>query len=121
MREGMSDVGQRHSTIRKHVIEFLRQRQRRALFVTELSASLRKANAIGDNEMKRALSELEAEGVVLVRDQYCADPHLEGVDLRVVALVEPSTGEDPQSRSIRAIEDTWNEWLALYLATHRCS
>jgi hypothetical protein len=56
----------------------------------------------------------------MVRDHYCADPHLEGVDLRVVALVEPSAGEDAQWRSIRAIEDTWNEWLATYLAQHRC-
>ncbi len=117
----MSDVGQRDREIKNNVIEFLRRREGRALFVTELSVSLRKANGASANDIARALSELEADGAVVVRDHYCADPHLEGIDLRVVALAEPGEGEDAQSRSIRAIEDTWNEWLAMYLANHRCS
>jgi hypothetical protein len=121
MREGMSDVGIRDIDIRNNLIQCLRKRQGSALFVTELSASLRKVNVASDCHIERALSELEADGAVVVRDHYCADPHLEGVDLRVVALVEASAGEDPQSRSIGAIEATWNEWLAMYLATHRCS
>jgi hypothetical protein len=103
------------------LLAFLHKRRRRALFVTELSALLRKMNVASDSDIEQALSELEADGAVVVRDHYCADPHLEGVDLRVVAVVEPGAGEDAQLRSIRAVEDTWNEWLALYLANHRCS
>jgi hypothetical protein len=121
MSEAMSDGGQPDIDIRKDVLEYLRKRQRKALFVTELSAWLRKANVASHSGIERTLSELEADGAVVVRDHYCADPHLEGVDLRVVALVEPSAGKDAQSRSIRAIEDAWNDWLAMYLANHRCS
>ena len=31
----------------------------------------------------------------MIRDHFCADPHLAGVDLRVVALVESVDGDDP--------------------------
>ncbi len=116
----MTDVGQHDSDLRNIVIELLHQRKRQALFVNELSAALRKANAAGARDIERALAGLEADGAVVVRDHYCADPHLEGVDLRVVALVEPGAGEDALWRSIRASEDTWNDWLAMYLANHRC-
>jgi len=118
--EGMTDVGQHDSDLRNLVIELLHQRKRQALFVNELSAALRKANAASAHDIERAIAGLEADGAVVVRDHYCADPHLEGVDLRVVALVEPNTGEDALWRSIRASEDTWNDWLAMYLANHRC-
>lgn len=121
MNEGMSDVTQRDSAIRNTVSEFLRKQKRRALFVNELCAALRKAHVTSVNDVERALAELEADGGVVVRDHYCADPHLAGVDLRVVALVEPGAGDDALLRSIRANEDTWNDWLAMYLAHHRCS
>jgi hypothetical protein len=121
MRDGMFDIGQPDTGIRKDLIECIRKRQRKALFVTELAASLRKANVASDGEIELTLSELEADGAVVVRDHYCADPHLEGVDLRVVALVEPDAAETAQLRAIHALEDTWNDWLAMYLANHRCS
>ena len=35
-----------------------------------------------------ALAELEAEGAVVVRENFCADPHLAEVDLRVIALID---------------------------------
>jgi len=120
MSEGIADVGPCDSELRKNVLEFLRQRQQRALFVHALCAALRKAHGASASAIEGALAALEADGAVMVRDHYCADPHLEGVDLRVVALVEPGASEDAQWRSIRAIEDTWNEWLATYLAQHRC-
>ena len=116
----MSDVGQRDSDRRNNVLELLRKRKRQALFVHELCATLRQAHGASISDIERALAELEADGAVVVRDHYCADPHLEGVDLRVVALVEPSAGEDALLQSIRASEDTWNDWLAMYLANHRC-
>ena len=37
----------------------------------------------------------------MIRDNFCADPHLAGVDLRVVALVESVDGGDPQMSAIR--------------------
>lgn len=104
---------------RKAVTDFLHRRNNRARFMTELYASLRQSG-IAPEEGDRAISELESEGVVMIRDHFCADPHLAGVDLRVVALVESTAGEDPQLSAIRGIDEVWNKWLNEYLANHRC-
>lgn len=121
MNEGITDVAQRDSETRKHVLELLRKRERKALFVTELSAALRQAHIANASDIERALAALAEDWVVVIRDHYCADPHLEGADLRVVALVDPSPGEDAQLQAIRDIEAAWHEWLAEYMANHRCS
>jgi hypothetical protein len=127
MSEDRSDVGPRASEIRRHVLACLRKRERRALFVTELIAALRKAHGVNASDMEQALAALEADWTVVIRDLYYADPHLEGADLRVVALVEPRVGEGAQGgedatmQAIREIEATWHEWLAEYMANHRCS
>jgi len=104
---------------RKSVIDLLRSRNKKARFMTELYASLRRSN-IEPEATDRALADLEAEGGVMIRDQFCADPHLTGVDLRVIALVESIAGEDAQMRAIRSIDEIWNRWLNEYLANHRC-
>lgn len=91
---------------------------RRARFVPEL-ARLVHAEA---PELERVLGELEADGSVLIREQYCADPHMAGTDLRIAARVpEPSHGEDPLAATIAQIEAVWQRWLGDYLASHRCS
>lgn len=104
---------------RNAVIELLRSRNRKARFLTELYASLDKSK-INALEAGRALSQLERDGVVMVRDHFCADPHLAGVDLRILTLVEAGQGEDPQLAAIRRIDEAWNKWLNEYLANHRC-
>jgi len=104
---------------RKSVIDLLRSRNKKARFMTELYASLRRSN-IEPEATDRALADLEAEGGVMIRDHFCADPHLTGVDLRVIALVESIAGEDAQMRAIRSIDEIWNRWLNEYLANHRC-
>lgn len=107
------------SGARKAVLDVLRSRGQKARFVTELAAALARA-AIGKEQMEQALSDLQAESIVMIRDNFCADPHLAGVDLRVVALVESIDGADAQLRAIREIDSTWNKWLGEYLANHRC-
>ena len=104
---------------RTTVIELLRSRNKQARFMTELQASLARYG-IGTEEADRALAELESERVVMIRDNFCADPHLAGVNLRVVALVESVDGGDPQMSAIRRIDEAWNKWLSEYLAYHRC-
>jgi hypothetical protein len=104
---------------KKAVVDVLRNRSKKARFTTELAAALQRAR-VGKEEMEQALAELQAEGVVMIRDNFCADPHLTGVDLRVVALVESSEGEDAQLSAIREIDNAWDKWLAEYLANHRC-
>jgi hypothetical protein len=107
------------SGVRKAVIDVLRHRVKKARFMTELAVVLGRAN-IGREQMEQALAELEAEGVVMIRDNFCADPHLAGVDLRVVALVESVDGADAQLSAIREIDSAWDKWLGEYLANHRC-
>ena len=121
MSEGKADVNQRDSEISKAVLACLRQRERRALFVTELSTALRKAHGVSASDVEQALAALESDWSVVIRDHYCADPHVVGTDLRIVALVEPGAGDDSQVQAIREVEATWHEWLAEYMANHRCS
>jgi hypothetical protein len=87
--------------------------------MTEVAASLRRFN-VGKDEMEQALSELQAEGVVIVRDNFCADPHLANVDLRVAALVDESEGANAHAAGLHEIDLAWNKWLGEYLANHRC-
>jgi hypothetical protein len=121
MSEGRVEVDQHDSEIRQTVLACLRQQERKALFVTELATALRKAHGISASDVERVLAALEADWSVVIRDHYCADPHVVGTDLRIVALVEPGAGDDGQMQAIREVEATWHEWLAEYMANHRCS
>ena len=112
-------IGTPRSDIKKVVMDVLRSRSKKARFMTEIYASLRRAQ-IATEQADRALGDLEAEGRVMIRDHFCADPHLAGVDLRVVALVESVEGADPQLSAIHEIDRAWDKWLADYLANHRC-
>jgi len=107
------------ASVKKAVIEVLRQRPKKARFLTEVTALLRRFN-IDKDELERTLSELQAEGVVIVRDNFCADPHLANVDLRVAALVDESNGTDAQVAALKEIDLAWNKWLGDYLTNHRC-
>jgi hypothetical protein len=95
------------------------ERERKARFVTELSAVLARS-ALGAGSLEGVLQRLTAEGAIVVRDHFCADPHLAGVDLRIAALV-PDRGADAQMGAIRAIDAAWDKWLAEYLSNHRCT
>jgi hypothetical protein len=104
----------------KHaIIELLRSRGKKARFTTELAVVLQRAR-VGKEEMEQALADLQAEGVVMIRDNFCADPHLAGVDLRIVALVEGVEATDAHVSATHEIDRAWNKWLGEYLANHRC-
>jgi len=104
---------------KKAVIEVLGSRGKKARFATEVLAGLRRYK-VGKTEMDQVLGDLEAEGVVVLRDHFCADPHLAEVDLRVVALLEPALGDQAQVAALHEIDLAWNKWLGEYLANHRC-
>jgi hypothetical protein len=106
--------------VRAAILRTLESRQRNARFVTELSAALPRS-APRQELVERILAELAAEGVIMVRDHFCADPHLAGVDLRIAALLPDNSGADAEMSAIRAIDATWDKWLAEYLANHRCT
>ena len=61
------------------VVEVLNVGGKKARFATEVLAGLRRHNVAKD-EMDRALAEMEAEGTLVVRENFCADPHLAEVD-----------------------------------------
>jgi hypothetical protein len=107
------------ANIRNTIVQLLRSGPKKARFVTELSASLRRSK-VKFTDLEEVLSVLEAEGRVIIRDHFCADPHVAGVDLRIVALVEDSEGADPELTAIHRVDETWNKWLSAYLANHRC-
>jgi hypothetical protein len=114
-----SDTGAAESVQR--VIEVLARRPIRARFVVEIGESLRQSGSAG-LELDQALAELESRGDVIVMSHDCADPHLEGADLRIAAIVGPTqVGGDAQATAIDAIEAAWQRWLGDYLANHRCT
>jgi hypothetical protein len=101
------------------VIDVLVSRGNKALFATELLAGLRRFN-LSRAQMDQALAELVDDGSVLVRDNFCADPHLAEVDLRVVALLDGTLGAQAHAAALHEIDLSWNKWLGEYLANHRC-
>ena len=90
--------------------------RRQVRFVAELSDAVVSDKRASREEFEAELARLEASGSVLVRQQYCADPHLATTDLRLVALVT-----DKPEAAIEAIDAAWQEWLKGYLANHRCT
>jgi hypothetical protein len=114
-----STAASKGKTPRDAILNLLRGRDKKARFMTEVYAVLERFR-ITAAETDRALTELESEGALMIRDNFCADPHLAGADLRVVALVESRDGDDAQMSAIRVIDEAWNKWLSEYLANHRC-
>ena len=114
-----TEIADADRQVRMAIIRTLQSRGGKARFVTELNAALARSNCNAESA-ERILAELAAEGVVMVRDHFCADPHLAGVDLRVAALVPGDAGPDAQTIAIRAIDAAWDKWLGEYLANHRC-
>ena len=106
------------SVVKQVIVEALRDRAK-ALFVTELAASLRRKR-VGKDQMENALAQLAAEGTVMLRDNFCADPHLANVDLGVAAVVNQGAGTDAHAAALQEIDLAWNKWLGEYLANHRC-
>src|SRR5688500_9689304 len=96
--------------VRAAILRTFESRGKKARFVTELSAALARS-AVSTELLERILAELAAEGVLMVRDHFCADPHLAGVDLRVAALVSDRADANAQMNAIHAIDSAWDRWL----------
>jgi len=98
------------SAVGEQVLTTLQRSHPPALFVSELAAKVRSP------ELEPALAELQAANSVLVSSYPPPDPHLEGLDLRIVALV-------PEAGEVGAVENSatvWSDWLRQFLANHRC-
>ena len=98
------------SPVQEQVLSALGRSHPPALFIGELSAAVRSP------ELEPALAELEAANSVLVFSYPAPDPHLEGLDLRIVALVP----ESDETTAAEAMATVWSGWLRQFLANHRC-
>lgn len=101
------------------VVAVLSNGGKKARFMTEITAALRRSN-IGKDDLERAIAELASDGSIVVRDNFCADPHLAEVDLGVVALIDKQAGADGYAAALHEIDMAWNKWLGEFLANHRC-
>jgi hypothetical protein len=108
------------SDAKKVISELFESRAKKAYFISEVRALLQGAR-IGADEIELALRDLETEGAVIIRDHFCADPHLDGIDLRIVAVVDKTESTNPELSAIHEIDKAWDQWLGSYLANHRCS
>jgi hypothetical protein len=120
MNEKSTETGADEAQIRAAILRVLESRDRKARFVTELNAALAPSRYSAEL-VERILAELAGEGIIMVRDHFCADPHLAGVDLRIAALVADKPDAEAQTNAIHAIDTAWEKWLGEYLANHRCS
>ncbi len=107
------------SDTKKAISELFESRAKKACFISEVRALLQGPRVRAEIEL--ALRDLETEGVVIIRDHFCADPHLDGIDLRIVAVVDRAVSTNPELSAIHEIDKAWDQWLASYLANHRCS
>jgi hypothetical protein len=114
-----TETNSQEAGARDAIIRLLESRNKNARFVTEISATLARSG-IAVETSARVLAQLSEEGAVMVRDHFCADPHLAGVDLRIAAIME-GDAPDAEICAIRAIDAAWDKWLGEYLANHRCS
>jgi hypothetical protein len=103
------------TNVQDQILQTLRRREPRAAFVAEVASSLKVSP--GSIEVEEALRTLDRQGRVLVADHAAPDVHLESADLRIVAFVPESDGEQAATRAAEAL---WESWLRVFLATHRC-
>ena len=73
----------------------------------------------GGDDFERALAGLEYDRQVVVLRHPPPDPHLDGVDLRTVCRVDDSSPAGLQGARNSA-EARWEEFLRLFLVSHRC-
>ena len=100
------------------VLQALAHMNPAAAFVAELQTVL--GARFEPDSFARALARLAAAGSLTITAKPSPDPHLDDVDLRVVALVD---GHDAlaRARAAEATERHWTAWLREFFANHRCS
>lgn len=83
-------------------------------------AAVRSAN-LAEPEVVRMLDELTKSGEVVLRSYPVQDPHLAFDRLDFVAPVSEERSETSVRDAELAAEHAYNEWLADWLRSHRCS
>jgi hypothetical protein len=91
------------------VLQLLEAATPQALLLTELEARVQAP-------LTGVLSDLERSGQVVVTTPTPPDPHLEGLDLRIVARARPERAE----LALQATDAVWQQVLRAFLSSHRC-
>lgn len=120
IRQAMpSDSEGGHQPAAERILDVLQGRRPSAALAMELAATL---GAAGRTELDPALQFLEAQKSVITEQHAPPDVHLEGCDLRIVALIP---GDQIPAQAMQAAhaaaEAVWDDWLRQFLATHRCT
>jgi hypothetical protein len=99
------------------ILDVFRPGRPPAIFVTELAHALNVPPA--QPEFLAALERLQENGTIIISSNEPPDPHLSGIDLRIVAHV---LGETVAARGAAtlAAQTCWRGFLAMFLASHRC-
>ena len=99
------------------ILDVFGRRGNAALFVTELAHALQAR----ERDLDSGLDRLSEQGAILIAEHPVPDPHLEGIDLRIVAPV-PADRPRPEAEALaaEAAESLWRKWLANFLSSHRC-
>lgn len=106
----------------ERVLDLLRGRRPPAALVMELAALVGGPLPAASADLDGALTQLDANQAIVLMDHSAPDPHLEGLDLRAVALVpDEAPVEQAVEAARRAADAVWGEWLRQFLATHRCT
>lgn len=104
---------------RQQVRDVLDSASGQACFANELFDALRQ-HGLGQDAAETAVADLARAREIVVRRNYCADPHLDGADLRTVARVT-AADETAAQAAADAAQQLWARWLSGYLSAHRCT
>src|SRR5438067_11516509 len=96
------------SDTKKAISELIESRAKKACFIFEVRALLQGPRVRAD-EIELALRDVETEGVVIMRDHFCADPELEGIDLWMVVLVDRAGCANPELSEIHELDEAWDQ------------
>jgi hypothetical protein len=116
MRETPNGLGNR-GVLAAAIVDLLRSGRHGVRFVAEMEDTVLSLTSCRHEDFERELSELEGAGGLIVRPQYCADPHMQGTDLRLAAIVDDQDADT----ALGCIQTVWQDWLKGYLANHRCT
>jgi hypothetical protein len=99
------------------ILGVFRDRDVRALFVTEITGAL----GMPVPAIDEGCAELVGKSALMLVENTFPDPHLAGVDLRIAALIAPpgSAGQG-SAAALDAARSCWQTWLTEFLGSHRC-
>jgi len=99
------------------ILTVFRDRDVRALFVTEIASAL----GIPTEAVDEGCAELVGNSALMTVENTFPDPHLAGVNLRIAAVIlQPDDEAQGFAAALEAARACWETWLTEFLGSHRC-